>query len=272
MKNLHIYIVSFALSIVSLFAVEIAVAQSYSVPTVEVDIESKGLDELWDMANTAYANDDYIGAEGYYNAILSRDVHSADLYYNLGNVHYKKGEIGASLLNYYRALRLDPSDRDIRHNIEVVRAKTADNIEQVPQLFIIEWSEWIGSRLSCMEWSILSLIFFTIIFAFLLIYLLAEGLRNRRVGFWGGVIFLILFVLTTRYALISRSELINPSEAIIMRSSLSVNSSPSGASTELFILHEGTKVQILSSHDTWSEIMIDDGKKGWVESSKIEQI
>lgn len=272
MKKLHIYIVSFALLIVSLFNVGSAVAQSYSVPKVEIDLDSMAVNELWDKANTAYANDDYIGSEEYYRAILNRDIHSAEVYYNLGNVHYKKGEIGASLLNYYRALRLDPSDSDIRHNIEVVRAKTADNIEQVPQLFIVEWSEWIGSRLSCIEWSVLSLIFLATLFAFLLIYFLADGLKYRRVGFWGGVIFLTLFVITTRYALISRSELITPSEAIIMRSSLSVNSSPSKASTELFILHEGTKVQILSSHDTWSEIMIDDGKKGWVESSKIEQI
>lgn len=272
MKNLHIFLLSFALLITSSFFVEGVVAQSYSVPTAEVDLDSKEVDELWDMANTAYANDDYIGAEEYYNAILDRDVHSADLYYNLGNVHYKKGEIGVSLLNYYRALRLNPSDSDIRHNIDVVSAKTADNIEQVPQLFIVEWSEWIGAHLSCMEWSVLSLIFFAVFLTFLMLYLLADGLKQRRLGFCCGVVSLVVFVLTVHYALVSRSELINPSEAIVMRSSLSVSSSPSSASTELFILHEGTKVQILSSHDTWSEIMIDDGKKGWVESSKIEQI
>ncbi len=272
MKRIHIYIVAFAFVVVSLFGVESAAAQSYSIPTAKVDLASKSNDELWNMANTAYANDDYIGAEQYYSEILSRDIHSPEIYYNLGNVHYKRGEIGMSLLNYYRALRLNPSDDDIRHNIDVVRSKTADNIEQIPRLFIIEWSEWIGSRLSCMQWSILSLILLAVVFGFLLVYILAEHLKSRRVGFWGGVVSLILFVLTTHHALDRRAELLSPSEAIIMSNSISVNSSPSNASTELFILHEGTKVQILNHHDLWCEIMIDDGKKGWVESGKIEQI
>ncbi len=272
MKNLQIYIATFAFAVLSLLGVESAVAQSYSVPTAEINLSEKSNRELWDMANTAYANDDYIGAEQYYKEILSRDVHSPAIYYNLGNVHYKRGEVGWSLLNYYRALRLDPTDEDIRHNIDVVRAKTADNIEQIPQIFIVEWSNWVGSRLSCMQWSIFSLVLLAVVFGFVLVYILSEGLKNRRLGFLGGIISLILFVLATRHALIARSELLNPSEAVVMCSSMSVNSSPSSASTELFILHEGTKVQILNSHDVWSEIMIDDGKKGWVESSKIEQI
>ncbi|MFI3248445.1 MAG: competence protein [Rikenellaceae bacterium] len=272
MRNLHIYIVAFILIIASLFGVEGVAAQNYSIPVATVDLSTKSNNELWDMANTAYANDDYIGAEEYYNEILSRDVHSSAIYYNLGNVHYKRGEVGRALLNYYRALRIDPSDEDIRHNIEVVRAKTADNIEQLPRLFIVEWSEWIGSRLSCMQWSILSLILLALFFGFLLTYILAGGLKTRRAGFWGALILLVLLVVTTRHALIERSELLNPSEAIVMSSSMSVNSSPSSASTELFILHEGTKVKILNRHDVWSEIKIADGKKGWVESRKIEQI
>ncbi len=272
MKNLYRYLVAFVLCAISLSGVESAVAQSYSVPTVEIDLSTKSEGELWDMANTAYVNDDYIGAEQYYSEILGRDVHSSALYYNLGNVYYKRGEIGEALLNFYRALRLDPSDDDIRHNIEVVRAKTADNIEQLPRLFLVEWSEWIGSRLSCMQWSILSLILLAVLFGFMMLYLLAGAMIGRRFGFWGVVVSFVLFVATTRHALIERAELLNPSGAIVMSSSMSVSSSPSSASTELFILHEGTKVEILNQHDSWSEIKIEDGKKGWVESRKIEQI
>lgn len=272
MRNLHIYIVSFVLILASLFGIESAAAQSYSIPTVEVDLSTKSDNELWDMGNTAYANDDYISAEKYYREILDRNVHSSALYYNLGNVHYKRGELALSLLNYYRALRLDPSDNDIRFNIDVARAKTADNIEQIPRLFLVEWSEWIGSRLSCMQWSILSLVMLAVVFAFLLIYVLASGLKSRRIGFWGTFVTFVLFVVTTRHALVERSELLNPSSAIVMNSSMSVKSSPNSSSTEIFILHEGTKVEILNIHDGWSEIKIADGKKGWVESSKIEQI
>lgn len=272
MRNLHIFIVSFVLFLGALLSTERVVAQSYLIPKVEVDLATNSENELWDMGNTAYANDDYISAEKYYREILSRDVHSSELYYNLGNVHYKRGELALSLLNYYRALRLDPSDNDIRYNIDVVSAKTSDNIEQMPRLFIIEWSEWIGSRLSCMQWSVLSLVMLAVVFAFLLVYVLASGLKGRRIGFWGTFMAVVLFILTTRHALVERSELLNPSDAIVMNNSMSVKSSPNSTSTEIFILHEGTKVEILNIHEGWSEIKIADGKKGWVESSKIEQI
>ncbi len=247
------------------------VSHSFAKPK-EDKISAMSLAELWDGANTAYANGNYIRAERMYSQILSRGVHSAELYYNLGNVHNKRNEIGLSLLYYYKALRLSPSDSDIRHNIEVVGAKTTDNIEQLPRLFLVEWSEWIGSRFSCGGWTLVSLLAFALALASLVFYLLSEKLKFRRVGFWFLLLFGVVFVVATRHALAARSEILNPSEAVVMSRALSVTSSPSGASTELFILHEGTKVRVLKSLDSWSEIMIADGKRGWVESGRIEEI
>ncbi len=249
-----------------------AVAQSYSVPKAEVDLTTKSADELWNMGNTAYANGNYIDAERCYSEIMKRGMYSSDLYYNLGNVHHKRGELGTSLLYYYKALRLSPSDDDILHNIEVVSAKTEDNIERVPSFFIAEWSRAIGNLFSCMEWSVLSLIFLALLLAGIITYLLAENLKVRRIGFWGLVIFLFFFVTSTHHALEAREELVNPSEAIIMSKALSVKSSPSDGSTELFILHEGTKVSVITRLDGWCEVMIEDGKKGWVECRRIQTI
>lgn len=251
---------------------KVAKAQSFSVPNRGSQIESLSSDDLWDRANTAYANGNYMKAEKMYSEILKRDIHSAALYYNLGNVHHKRGKIARALLFYYRAEQLAPSDPDIQHNIEVLRSKTKDNIEQMPRLFIVEWSEWIGSRLNCMEWSILSLIFLSMALGGLLIYLLSTELKWRRLGFWSMVVIAVLFVATTRHALVERDEMLNPSDAVVMSSSISVKSSPSNSSTELFILHEGTKVEVLTTHETWCEIKIDDGKRGWVESKRIELI
>lgn len=279
MKSIKIYVVV-AMLLLANIAVASPVNQSFTVPVA--DSASEGIaeralgdfhpDELWNLANTDYANGDYIGAERAYNEILSRGLHSASLYYNLGNVSHKRDELGRSLLYYYKALRLAPADRDILHNIEVVKVKTTDNIESLPRFFIEEWSEWLGARLSCMEWSILSLLLFALAVGLLLLYLLAESMRMRRIGFWSAIVLGLFFILSTRYALIERSELLNPSEAVVMSRSMSVKSSPNRTSTELFILHEGTKVEIVTTHDEWCEIMIEDGKKGWVESRRIEQI
>ncbi|MFI3303968.1 MAG: SH3 domain-containing protein [Rikenellaceae bacterium] len=272
MKSIKIYLVLLFV-VVCCATLSAQVSQSsYSVPKGEAALENLSSSELWDKANTAYANDNYIKAERMYSEILKRDIHSAALYYNLGNVQHKRGEIAQALLYYYRAEQLAPSDPDILHNIEVLRSKTKDNIEQMPRLFIVEWSEWLGSRLNCMEWSILSLIFLAITLGALLLYLLAEAMKMRRLGFWVMLVVGLLFVVTTHHALVERSELLDPSEAVVMSNSVSVTSSPSRASTELFILHEGTKVEVLTTHDTWSEIKIDDGKRGWVESRRIERI
>ncbi len=247
-------------------------AQSYSVPTQEVDLSQKSATELWDMANTAYANDNYIDAKKYYKEILGRDLHSADLYYNLGNVYHKRGEIGMSLLFFHKALKLSPADEDIRHNIEVATAKTKDNIEAIPTLFIIEWSHHLKAMFSSNMWAIWSLLFLVISLAALLLYLLTEQLNLRRIGFWITLVGGVCFITSTKYALDSRADILNPNEAIVMSGSLSVSSSPSNSSTELFILHEGTKVEILTDLDKWCEVKIADGKRGWVDSSKISKI
>ncbi len=275
MRGLRLYVVVFLMVICSgAISMDLSaqVSQSFSVPSGEKSIENLTSDELWNRANTAYANGNYIKAEKMYSEILNRGVHSAALYYNLGNVQHKRGEIARALLYYYRAEQLAPSDADIQHNIEVLRSKTKDNIEQMPRLFIVEWSEWLGSRLNCMQWSVLSLIFLVVALSGLLLYLLADAIRMRRLGFWVMVVVALLFVVTTHHALVERSEMLNPSEAVVMSSSVSVTSSPSRSSTELFIIHEGTKVEVLNNHETWSEIMIDDGKRGWVESRRIETI
>lgn len=272
MRSIRLYLSILAFVLCGVVSSSAQVSQSFSLPAPENNVEALSNAELWDKANTAYANNNYMRAERLYSEILMRDVHSAELYYNLGNVHHKRGKLGLSLLYYYKALRLSPSDSDIRHNIEVANAKTTDNIEQMPRIFLVEWSEWVGSRLSCMEWSVLSLILLAISLGGLLLYLVTDSLKMRRLGFFVTLFVGLIFVLATRHAFVERAALMNPDEAIVMSESISVKSSPNSSAIELFLLHEGTKVKVVTTHDTWCEIVIDDGKKGWVESRRIEII
>ncbi len=275
MKNLKFIFLVALFTLTTLSSVVVAqgnLNSGYSVPDQKEDISQVSSSELWDRANTAYANDNYNVAESLYAEILGRDLHSVDLYYNMGNVKYKRGKIGESLLYYYKALKLKPSDEDIKHNIEVVSLSVQDNITQIPRLFFLEWDRQIGSSLNCMTWSVLSLISFLLMLAALMYYLLSKKMVLRRGGFIVTLVAVVIFCTTTRYALDARSDIVNPDEAIIMNSSVSVTSAPSRSSTELFILHEGTKVRIDNSVDGWHEIVLDDGKKGWVTSSAIELI
>ncbi len=270
MRTIQIYIVAI-IAMLTLSTSNI-LAQSYSVPQPKVDLTVMSNAELWDGGNTAYANDNFVDAEHYYEEILRRGYFSTSLYYNLGNVYHKSGDVGRSILFYYKALQLSPSDSDTLHNIQIAESQTKDHIERIPTIFIFEWSRHVGALMGCLGWSIVSLVMLALALCALLIYLLAEHLKQRRVGFWNLVLFTLLFVLSTHYALSDREAIVNPSEAIVMSRAISVKSSPSDVSTELFILHEGTKVRVISSLEQWCEVVLADGKRGWVERSKIERI
>ncbi len=242
------------------------------VASVVVPIEEMSVDELWAEANNAYINNNFKRAIKYYKAIEAQELVSVPLYYNLGNCYFKNGAIAKSLLYYHRALRLDPSDADTKYNIEVAQAETKDKIEAIPQFILAEWSEVVGSSLTIFGWSIISILAWGGILTFLIIFILSKQLSRRKMGFYGMVACGVVMFISTFYAVSEREEVVNNKEAIVMTQSLSAKSSPTTTSTDLFVLHAGTKVGVISSLDGWSQIVIADGRQGWVESKRLEVI
>ena len=118
----------------------------------------------------------------------------------------------------------------------------------------------------------MSLVAFGVLLAFALLFLLASHLRWRKMGFYGAMCAFLLFVAMTSFAVSTRNDMLQHEEAIVMGSAISVKSSPDRSATDLFVLHEGTKVKVLSEVDEWREIAIADGKKGWTLESNIEEI
>lgn len=233
---------------------------------------SNNPDELWQAANTAYNAGNYAQAEECYTRIVEQGLHSAALYYNLANAHFKQDELGKALLYYNRALRLRPNDEDIRHNLEYAEQSTKDSIEEIPEFFLKTWIKSLRGALSCTAWSILSLVMLIAALSFGLLYLLAQRLSLRKTGFYLMAVTALLFVITTAFAWSERNMLVERSEAIIMNSAVSIKSSPDRSATELFVLHEGTKVTIGEAIEGWAEVRIADGRKGWIEEERIERI
>ncbi len=228
--------------------------------------------QIWDLANTAYINERYDESIELYLEILNRERHSAPLYYNLGNAYFKRGELGRALKYYYRAEKLDPTNADIQYNIGVAKSQKKDRIEEIPPFILAEWSNSLRSIMSGMGWGILSLLSFVAMFTFALIYLLSRELAKRKVGFYGVLVSLFFAVVSMVYAVNLSAEYLNHDDAVVMSQSMVVKSSPDRKATELFILHEGTRVRVISEHDKWREIRIADGKQGWVEVSSLGMI
>lgn len=238
----------------------------------EPDAVEASSEQLWDRANTAYINEDYHAATEIYKEILARGVSSMKLYYNLGNACFKEGELGEAILYYHRALRLAPGNDDIRYNLGVAEARTKDNIEQIPEFFLTEWFRSVRHMMSCTAWSIFSLVALVAALALSLLYLLARRLSLRKGGFYGTLVALLLFVVTTWFAWGERREMLDDTQAVVMSLSTAVKSSPDKSATDLFVLHEGTLVEITNRLEGWCEVTIADGKKGWLESKTIETI
>ena len=263
----------YILSLLALLATFTAVAQQQeqSVAEQAVAVEFDNM-TLWEKGNQAYIDGDYAAAVTAYQAIENRGYSSSRLYYNMGNAYYKQGQIGRAILYYNRALVVSPSMDDARHNLEIAEAQTKDNIAVVPEFFLNRYMRTLRSAISCSAWSAMSVAFFGVMLLFLLIFLLGSRIKVRKVGFYGAVVSLLLFVVVTIFGVSARNSIIDRPAAIVMSSAISVKSSPDRAATDLFVLHEGTKVEVSSEVDGWSEITIADGKKGWTESAHLERI
>lgn len=227
---------------------------------------------LWSRANDSYAAGEYAAALADYEAILNDGKHSAALYYNLANTYFKLEQLGRAILYYNRALRLSPADEDIRHNLEYAEQMTKDSIEKIPEFVLTTWVRAIRGALSSTAWTVVSLVMLTLSLAMALVFLLSQRMSWRKTGFYVMVLAAVLFVVTTLFAISERREIVNSREAIIMNSAVSIKSSPDRAATELFVLHEGTKVFVGEALGGWAEVRISDGRKGWIEESRIEKI
>lgn len=223
-------------------------------------------------ADSAYASGEYQQAIKDYEAHLKQGA-SADLYYNLGNAYYRTENITRAVLNYERALLLSPGDRDIRFNLQIAQSKTIDKIVPESEMFFFTWYRTLVNLMSVDGWARTSLVSLALVIILLLVYLFSDRIWLRKIGFFGGIALLVLFVMSNVFAWQQKQNLLFRKGAIVIVPSVTVKSTPANNGTDLFVLHEGTKVMITdSSMKDWKEIRIADGKEGWIESKQLEEI
>ena len=242
------------------------------IPIVSSAVENYP-DSLWNAANEAYAQERWEDAVNDYTAIAEASMESAPLWCNLGSAWYKSGNLGKAILCYERALKLDPSYEDAKYNLELLNSMKLDRLESVPELILATWMKNLGRTLDSDSWAVCFLVFLVLTLAMVLLFILGSSATSRRAGFFTGVVCLLLAVASLSFSLWQKNEYMKADKAIIMKPVSSVKSSPSGDSAkDLFVLHEGTKVQVLDNVGGWSNIELSDGRQGWLPSSDIEII
>ena len=244
-----------------------------AVPSVMTAQEDSFVDSLWNSANNAYVEGLWEDAISGYDMIAGLGLESAALYCNTGNAYFKSGNISKAILNYERALKLDPSYEDARYNLELSNNMIQDRIDPVPDFILKVWAKDLCWLMDSDGWAVAFIIMFALMLAMILLFVLSPSVAGRRTGFFTGIVFLLLAIMSLSFSLWQKNDYMKADKAIVMRPVSSVKSSPSSeASQDLFVLHEGTKVDILDQVGSWSNIELADGRQGWIRTSDIEKI
>lgn len=232
-----------------------------------------GQEEIYLRGNRLYQEDDFSGALEAYTAVLEGGYESGDLHFNLGNAYFKTGDLGRSILSFERALRLDPRDPDIRANLELARSLTADEIEPLPRFWVLSVASWWVNLLPH------RVLIYILVFSYLLgagglcVRILSERPKVGHLAGWlalGAGLGLLIFGTS----LLAQDRVLGGAEwGVILAEEVPVQSAPSDeGDLTLFHVHEGTKVRLDQATEEWSEIVLEDGKVGWVPSQVFEII
>jgi tetratricopeptide (TPR) repeat protein len=231
------------------------------------------VDSLWNAANAAYADGRWADAVRDYEMISGMGLESAALYCNTGDAFFKDGNVPKAILYYERALKLDPSYADARFNLELVNSAIQDRIDPVPEFILKVWARDICYIMDSDAWAVCFIVFLALTLAMVLLFILAPSAGGRRAGFFVGILMLVCAIFSISFSVWQKKDYMNADDAVVMRPVASVKSSPSAeSSTDLFILHEGTKVRILDQVGRWNNIELADGRQGWLPSEDIEVI
>lgn len=231
------------------------------------------VDSLWNSAAQAYTQGLWQDAAAEYEQIRSLGLESAAMYCNTGNAYYKSGNIPMAILNYERALKVDPSYEDARYNLEFLSGMIQDKIDPVPSFILAVWAEKICRLMDSDAWAVAFLVFLALTMAMVLLFLLASSAAGRKTGFSVGILTIILAVASLTFSLWQKNDYESNDAAVVMMPVAPVKSSPSAESSQnLFVLHEGTKVYVIDQVGAWYNIELADGRQGWIKASEIEII
>lgn len=219
-------------------------------------------------AEKLYKKNKFEEALAVYHGLIKNKFQGKSLFYNIGNCYFKLEKLGMAIAYYEKAMKIDPSDKDIIANLRLVNSKTDDKIN-FEEKGLSGWFNKFSHIFNPDTWTKYGLIFWT--FAFLTFFLVRMKYLKKsfEIISWLGIIVALVF-LSVGY--IHHSNLSTQSSAVIIESTVQVKASPTDNSKNLYILHEGAKVNLHQTRESWYEISIDNDNYGWVQKSEAEII
>ena len=236
-------------------------------------VSAENRPEIWaDSAANAYRSGDYNQSVIYYKKILSEGLESPALYYNLGNACYKAGDMASAILYYERSLKLRPGDEDAGFNLKVARSRIIDKIDEVPAPFYTRAYRTVSHWMNADSWAVLVLLSLLFLMLCLALFLSLRKVSLRKTAFSLGLLFMLTFILSNFLACSRYHDESGRKGAVVFVPTLHVKSCPDEKSTDVFVIHEGTRVEIRDRIGDWYEIRIANGNMGWILAESVEVI
>jgi tetratricopeptide (TPR) repeat protein len=225
---------------------------------------------LFEEGNKAYNEGDYPAAISNYERILEDGETSAEVYFNLGNAHYKLNNIGPSVYYFEKALQLNPNDSDIRDNLAFAQNMVLDDIEEQATTGLA--GLWIDSVsvLGYNQWAWLAITFSVMFAVCFLIYYFSRKTLWKRIFFTLSMVVIFFSVLSVVFAFQQKEYATGGQYAIIFAEEAGVRGEPTLRGEEIFTLHEGTKVEVIETYQDWVRFELANGLQGWMDKNYIK--
>lgn len=226
---------------------------------------------VFNEGSKLYEEHNYEDAKNAYSQLIDKAYYSPELYLNLGNTHYKLNDVPDAILYYEKALKLDPGNADILHNLKLANNRVSDKNNINESVRLNDWFfMWISN--SPNYWAYHSIHLFIIGFALFVLFLFSKSRKLKKLTFYTGIIALFLGVIAISFSGFHKEKLTSVEDAIIFKPSIDLMTEPSENSSIAFVLHEGTKVKIMDETELWFEIKFSDGKIGWLQKEFVQTI
>lgn len=226
----------------------------------------------FEKGNNLYQKAKYEQAISEYESVLASKKHSAELYFNLGNCYYKLNKVAPAIYNYEKALVLNPDDSEILNNLKFAQKLQIDEIKVVPQVGFSKMIHDFTSIFHYNTWAWISVGFSILFLVFFIGYYFSRITSSKQIFFFGMFVFLFLMLISVSSAITEKNHFNNEKPAIVFAEMVLIKSEPQNASNTVFTLHEGTKVFVLETLNSWKKIQLTDGTEGWIEKNAIREV
>ncbi|KAB1156005.1 tetratricopeptide repeat protein [Flavobacterium luteum] len=226
----------------------------------------------FEKGNALYQKGNYNEAIAAYESVLQSKKQSAELYFNIANCYYKLNKVAPAIYNYEKALVMNPNDTEIQNNLKFAHKLQIDEIKEVPKVGFAKIIRDFTATFHYNTWAWISVSLALLFLLFFIGYYFSQITASKRIFFFGMFVLVFLILISTLSAIFEKSHYENERPAIVFAEVIAVKSEPKLSSSDVFTLHEGTKVYVLETVDDWKKIQLTDGTEGWIIDNAIKEV